>query len=363
MPDYAFTVFSCIGFLVCIPLFYFNWKVPGRPWATLILIGWVFILNLLFFIDSIVWSNDDPSTWWDGKVYCDIDSRIKSSFPIGVPGATIGICRFLAAATDPDPSQRDLKHTQTRRNMVDLFLGVILPLFQMVLKFIVDPKRYYIIGIIGCVGWTDDSWPSVLLYYLWSPTLCVIASGYAGIAIDFYTNVVIFLRNWYIRHKRHNQDWSVGVRGISRVDFFRLVFTVLSVILFYLPLSLYVFKMDVDVKFHPYSWSNVHGPLWKYIVMEANERAPWSSWIGILLAMTLFFFVGFTRNAKVSYERGIEWIYDHLPANLQGKSSGMRKISEKCKERRSTQKALTAGETQVMQNITTYSHYLFSFNK
>jgi pheromone a factor receptor len=183
MPDYAFTIFSGIGFLVCIPLFYFNWKVAGRPWATLILISWVFILNLLYFIDSIIWSSDNPNDWWDGKVYCDIDSRIKSAFPIGVPGATIGICRFLAAATNPDPSQQDLKHTQTRRNITDLFLGVVIPLINMPLKFIVSPKRYSVDGIVGCTGWTDNSWPSIVLYYVWSPILSLIASGYAGIIL------------------------------------------------------------------------------------------------------------------------------------------------------------------------------------
>jgi pheromone a factor receptor len=180
MADYAFTVFSCIGCILSVISAYFNWKVPGRPWATLILIFWIFALNLLSFIDSIIWGSDDPDSWWDGKVYCDIDSRIKSEFPLGVPGATIGICRFLAAATNPDPGQRELKYTQVRRNIIDLFLGLILPIAHMGLKFIVSSKRYAIVGIVGCTGWTDDSWPSIPLYYLWSPILTLIASGYAG---------------------------------------------------------------------------------------------------------------------------------------------------------------------------------------
>ena len=168
--------------------------------------------------------------------------------------------------------------------------------------------------------------------------------------------IVIFLRNWYVRHKRHNRDWSVGVRGISRTDFFRLVFTVLSVIFLYLPLSLYVLRVEVDVRFHAYSWSNVHGPFWKFIVKQASltGKAPWASWIGIVLAITLFFFVGFTRNAKQSYERCVEWIYDHLPSKFQGKLLGMQKISDKCKERKSTQKALAVGEAQAMHKITPY---------
>jgi pheromone a factor receptor len=180
MPDYPFTVFSCIGWILCIPAAYFNWKVPGRSWATLILIGWIFIMNLLSFIDSLIWAGDDVDTWWDGKVYCDIGSRIKAEFPLGVPGAAIGICRFLAAATSPNPSQRSLKHTQRRRNIIDFCLGVVLPIICMGLKEIVCPKRYYILQIRGCTGSTDDSWPTIPLYYLWPMTLTLIASGYAG---------------------------------------------------------------------------------------------------------------------------------------------------------------------------------------
>src|SRR5438046_6428182 len=128
MADYPFTIFSCIGFLLCIPPAYFNWKIPCRPWATLFLIGWIFVLNLLFFFDSIIWSSNDTSKWWDGKVYCDINSRVKDMFVFGVPGAAIGICRFLGDANDPNPTETDLRHGRFKRNMIDLFLSVILPL-------------------------------------------------------------------------------------------------------------------------------------------------------------------------------------------------------------------------------------------
>jgi pheromone a factor receptor len=181
MPDYPFSVFTCLGFLLCIPPAYFNWKIASRPWATLIFIGWIFTLNLIEFMDSIIWSSNDTSEWWDGKIYCDINSRIKSVFPIGVPGAAIGICRFLADATNPNPSQNDLQYTVFRRNMIDLFLGIILPLINVGLKYIVNPSRYWIVGVNGCTGITAITWPSIPLYYLWSPILSLIAAFYAGI--------------------------------------------------------------------------------------------------------------------------------------------------------------------------------------
>lgn len=342
MSDYAYTVFSCIGFLLCIPAAYFNWKVPGRPWATLILIGWVFAINLLSFIDSIIWGAGDPDQWWDGQVYCDIDSHIKSAFPLGVPGATIGICRFLAAATNPDPGQKALKYTQSRRNIIDLFLGLLLPILHVPIKFIISPRRYYIIGIGGCTGWTDDSWPSIPLYYLWSPILTLVASGYAGIhplkCASLIT--VVFLRHWWIRRQNLNSNWAMGQRsGISRLDFIRLVATVLSVVFLYLPLSLYILGVNLAIPLHPFSWSRIHGPFWNVIekVASPTGKAEWEAWIGPVLAITSFFFVGFTRPAKQFYERCMELTYDYLPKNLQKKFPNLQKLSEKCKERRSTQ--------------------------
>ena len=181
MPDYPFTVFSGIGFLLCIPPAYFNLKIPNLPWATLFLIGWIAILNLLYFIDSIIWRSDDLNTWWDGKGYCDINFRIKDMFNIGVPGAAIGICRFLGDATNPNPSQNDLRHGRFRRNMVDLFLSIILPLVVSSLNVLFETSRYHISGVQGCKGWIDYSWPSVLFYPMFCPLLCLIAGIYSGI--------------------------------------------------------------------------------------------------------------------------------------------------------------------------------------
>jgi len=179
MPDIPFTVFSGIGVLICIPPAYFNWKIPCRPWATLILIFWVFILNLLFFMDSIIWSSTDLNTWWDGKIYCDIDARLKDMFEIGVGGAAIGICRFLADATDPNPSRTDLRQGRFKRNMIDFFIGIILPMILQGLKFLVEVARYRIIGVNGCQAVVAHAWPSLLVYHLWVPGLVLVATGYA----------------------------------------------------------------------------------------------------------------------------------------------------------------------------------------
>jgi pheromone a factor receptor len=180
MTDIPYSIFTCLGFFLCLAPAYFNWKIPGRPWATLIFIGWICVFNGLSFVDSVIWSGPDPEQWWDGKIYCDITSRIKSVFQIGLPAAGIGICRFLADATNPNPATTDLVHTKFRRNMIDLFLGIGLPLINMALKIIVNPSRYWIQGVGGCTGVTDLSWPSILLYHMWCPFLSIVAAIYAS---------------------------------------------------------------------------------------------------------------------------------------------------------------------------------------
>jgi pheromone a factor receptor len=179
MADIPFTVFSWLSMLLCIPPAYFNWKIPYRPWATLILIGWIFLLNLMYSIDSIIWASENLNGWWDGKVYCDINARLKDMFAIGVPGAAIGICRFLADATNPDPSQKDLKHDRFKRNMIDLFLGVLFPCILEGLKFLAEFSRYHIRGVNGCVGTIAHAWPSLPLFVLWTTILCLVASVYS----------------------------------------------------------------------------------------------------------------------------------------------------------------------------------------
>src|SRR6266496_5456101 len=159
MPDYPFTIFSGIAFLLCIPPAYFNWKIPNRPWASLLFISWMMMINLVYFMDSIIWCSDDMSTWWDGKIYCDIDFRIKDMFDIGVPGAAIGICRFLADATNPNPSRSDPRNDQFIRNMIDLFLSIILPLMVKAVTFLFETSRYHIVGVEGCASSIDVSRP------------------------------------------------------------------------------------------------------------------------------------------------------------------------------------------------------------
>jgi hypothetical protein len=168
------------------------------------------------------------------------------------------------------------------------------------------------------------------------------------IPLPICSDVVLFVRNWWIRRKRLNKDWSSGNRsGISKSEFRRLQFTILSVILLYFPFSFYVFAETLTLHRIPYSWDRVHGPFWWFIQKFSMPKANLGMWIGPVSAITSFIFIGNTRNARLFYEHCAEWVYDHSPQKFRARMSGMQKISETCKERRKVGTTWTRGNANI----------------
>jgi hypothetical protein len=67
MHDTAFMIFSLVAMLlVAIPT---SWHWRAGNVGTLMSIGWIFIANLIFFVNSILWM-DNVSNW--APVWCDI---------------------------------------------------------------------------------------------------------------------------------------------------------------------------------------------------------------------------------------------------------------------------------------------------
>jgi len=124
--------------------------------------------------------------------------------------------------------------------------------------------------------------------------------------------------------------------GISPADFFRLIFTVLTLVLLYLPLSLLRFVSYLQAgTFSSYSFSDIHGPFWGLIVKISVPKADWSLWMSYFgLAVASFLLFGIPRTAKPYLERSVEFVYDHAPKKHQPKLSLMSKIAEQSKERR-----------------------------
>jgi pheromone a factor receptor len=331
MSDYAFAVFSLIGALLCFPAAYFNWKLADRPWSIYFFVAYVFLINILSFIDSIIWSAENIADWWEGYGYCDINIRIREAFTLGLPGAAIGICRFLAEACTPHPKpvKTIRRYEKLRRNIIDLVLGVIIPVTKLALNFIVESRRYSIVGVTGCAPVISTTWASILLFYIWTPAFSLVAAVFAGMQLWFTLILGIFIRNWYINRKILDEKYSHGMHvGISKCECRRLLFTVSAVIFIYFPISVYTLISAFINSRDRFVWADVHGPEWGIILKLSQPRAPWTAWVNFILSLTVFAFVGMPRNARSFYKRCFGWLYDRSPQGLKAKLYFLQNLSE-----------------------------------
>jgi len=154
------------------------WHLRNRNLGASMLVAWVAILNLQSFVNSLLWSNDDMGRWYNGKGLCDVEVKVQVAAQVALPAATCCILRALAEVMDTN--RATLVKTQAQRQMrhaVDLLFCLGFPVLQMPLHYIVQPSRYDLYGIAGCVPTTAVSWMTIVLIYV-PPMVWTIVDAY-----------------------------------------------------------------------------------------------------------------------------------------------------------------------------------------
>ncbi len=102
----------------------------------------------------------------------------------GVVGSMACIMRNLAKALDTEQTNLSLSKAQRRRqtvmNGLFCFGG---PIYVMLIHYIVQPNRYYIFAISGCTSSFDNSWPKLVLVFIWPPIICLVDAYYSGMCM------------------------------------------------------------------------------------------------------------------------------------------------------------------------------------
>lgn len=160
------------------------WHVRNRNLAASSLVFWVIISNLMNFINPLIWPTDDIQHWWHGQILCDIEIKLMMAVNFGVVGSMACVMRNLAKALDTEhtilsPSKAQ-RRTQITINCLFCFGGSI---YVMLIHYIVQPNRYFIFAIAGCTSSFDNSWPSLVLVFIWPPIICLVDAYYSGMWI------------------------------------------------------------------------------------------------------------------------------------------------------------------------------------
>ncbi|KAL1967693.1 hypothetical protein VTN77DRAFT_2950 [Rasamsonia byssochlamydoides] len=289
----AIPILSLLAIILSIPPLV--WHSANRNFPASSLIGWFLVNDVFNVANALIWPTDDVDSWWSGAGLCDVEVKLMIASYIGLPGALLCIFRSLAEVMDSDRATLVPSRAQRlRKRAVEIFFCLGLPVLAMIAHYPVQPNRYILLTISGCMSTFDNSWPGIVLSYFWPPVVCLLAGWYG---------VLVLIRLVKYRTQFSAILSSAG-SSVSGPKFLRLFILSFIMILAILPLQSYVFYVNVvtSLPLQPYSWSRVHGPDWNTIPrIPTHGTVSFDRWIPIGGSISLFLFFGFGHDATAVY--------------------------------------------------------------
>lgn len=175
-------IFRCIlnfgsGVACWVPvrLFYKNGELAGTTMVIAIA-----ILNSYYFINTLIWPNDNIASWPKGYGWCDI--QLASWVPVETLNAA-AVCAILHNVSTQVSLMRasGLSGNEKRRkHLIQALIIFPIPILQLMLYYFIIVLRYNISGIIGCQAVFAGDWVFLVFFILPCPIFATIAAYFAG---------------------------------------------------------------------------------------------------------------------------------------------------------------------------------------
>ncbi|QRV85395.1 STE3-type pheromone receptor [Ceratobasidium sp. AG-Ba] len=286
--------------LVLIPL---PWHWKARNVNTLAIIAWLALVNLTRGINAIIWGGNIIIKY---KVWCDITTKLVIGANVGLPAATLCICRYLAAVASPRHTIANAKDKK-RRMIFEFVMTVGVPIIAMALHYVVQGHRFDLLEDFGCNPTTYVSVPALFIVYLPPLFLALGTLVYAGIAL-----------RWFVHRRAQFQAvLQSSQTGLTTGRYLRLIALAVTEMLFATAMTLFVLVITIeDGGLRPWiSWEDVHYD-WLRIGQFARIIVPQYFWDRLLLtwyiipitSVIFFAFFGFGQEAKAEYLKAWRWV-------------------------------------------------------
>ncbi|EMD35235.1 STE3-like pheromone receptor B mating type [Gelatoporia subvermispora B] len=301
-PEFPYVaLFAAACLLVPLP-----WHWRARNIATLSIIAWLFVIDVIYAVDAIVWKHSVDIVI---PVWCDITTKIIIGSNIALPAASMCVSIHLEQVS----SIRQVSFTKAskrRRQIIELVLCWLVPAIWMALHYCVQGHRFDILEDYGCRPTTYVSIPAIFL--IWVPPLmmAVVAMVCSGLA--FYH----FLRQ-RISFARHLQSTN---SGLNTSRYLRLMAMSIVEMLLGIAATSATLAFSVIWDMRPWTnWANVH---WDFsrIDLYATFGTPpfiltyyyvlW--WIPPASSFIFFFFFAFGQEAMKEYQACFSWVLLHV---------------------------------------------------
>lgn len=178
----ALPMFASFAIILLIVPFIWHWRVQNIGACSLIF--YITLANFITLVNAIIWPTEDYDSWWNGVGLCDIEVKLRYPLVTGLSCATLCVTRKLAIVLDVDRAEvSQTRATKRKAVIVDLAICFTVPILQIALHYIIQINRYYISAIGGCTPSYDNSWPTIIIMYIWPVAFCLLNCYYASKSI------------------------------------------------------------------------------------------------------------------------------------------------------------------------------------
>ncbi|KAI0946031.1 hypothetical protein AcV7_010118 [Taiwanofungus camphoratus] len=277
-----------------------HWR--ARNAATLSLISWLFVVDIIYGVNATVWSDNAEVRL---LVWCDITTKIIIGASSALPAATMCICKHLELVS----SGRVVRLTnedKRRRTIFELVMCFGVPMILMALHYIVQGHRFDIVEAIGCQPATYYSIPAVFIVWFPPLVLSMITLIYASLALYHFVR----RRVTFAMHLQNSNS------ALTTGRYIRLIAMSIIEILWGTSLNALAMYDNISPGLRPWtSWNDVHSnfsrigqyalvqfpPAYLRQMFLFEWAIPTSSYI-------FFIFFGFGEESIKDYSRVFTWL-------------------------------------------------------
>ncbi|KIM42056.1 hypothetical protein M413DRAFT_445228 [Hebeloma cylindrosporum] len=293
-PNAVFSVFAFTGFLMCsIP---FPWHLEAWNTGTCLYMAWTGLACLVQFINSVVW-HGNAINW--APIWCDISTKIIIGTSFGIPAASLCINRRLYHIASV--KSVTITRAEKRRGVIiDLSIGVGLPVLGMIFHYIAQGHRFNIFEDVGCWPFTYNTWVAYLLVFCPPVAIGIVSAIYAVLSIVYFNKSRSQFNELLSSHNNLTSSRYVRLMCLAGIE-----------VLCTVPLGCYAISLNVHAGIRPWiSWADTHAGfarvdqipamIWRTNpVLESSLQL--SRWLCVVCAFIFFGFFGFADEAKKNY--------------------------------------------------------------
>ncbi|KAJ3518134.1 hypothetical protein NLJ89_g68 [Agrocybe chaxingu] len=269
--------------------------------------AWTGLTALVLFINSVIW-NDNAINW--APVWCDITSKLIVGVSVAIPAASLCINRRLYCIA-----------AKRRAIIIDLAIGLGIPIIVMILHYIVQGHRFNIFEEIGCYPFTYNTPPAYVLVHL-PPLLLGLTSGAYSIM-----SIIAFRK----RHAEFKEILSSN-SNLNANRYFRLMALAGIEVISSVPLSTTAIILNATKgQVQPWiSWEDTH---WGFSRVDQIPAMMWKAdvttkvslemtrWLVVVCGLVFFLFFGFADEAQKHYKLAFSSVAKRVGISTTGGAS------------------------------------------